>query len=59
MVRNLDAGGGYVPEAIGFEAPMHGARKRGLTDDQLLSNMGAVLDSLHAHFAGNDEKDAQ
>ncbi|RJG17751.1 chromate resistance protein ChrB domain-containing protein [Massilia cavernae] len=59
LVRNLDAGGGYVPEAVGFEALMHGARKRGLTDDQLLANVGAVLDSLHAHFATNDEKEGQ
>jgi hypothetical protein len=56
MVHNLDAGGGYVPEAIGVEALMHGARKRGLNDDQLLENIGAVLDSLYAHFSGADEE---
>lgn len=59
MVRKLDAGGGYVPEAMGFEALMHGARKRGLSDEQLLREIGYTLDSLYAHFAAEHEKEDQ
>jgi hypothetical protein len=40
-----------VPEAIGFEAVMAGARQRASDDDQLLDEMSRVLDSLYAHFA--------
>jgi hypothetical protein len=36
MVHALDVGGAPVPEAIGFEAVMAGARQRALDDDQLL-----------------------
>jgi len=51
MVHVLDVGGPTVPEAIGFEAVMAGAKRRGLNDDELLTEMSNVLDSLHAHFA--------
>ena len=51
MVRALDVGGGFVPEASGFEAMLAGARQRAADDDQLLAEMSMVLDSLHAHFA--------
>lgn len=51
MVHALDVGGTFVPEAAGFEAMLAGARQRGLDDDQLLLEMGVVLDSLHAYFA--------
>ncbi|OAJ52898.1 hypothetical protein A6V36_36400 [Paraburkholderia ginsengiterrae] len=51
MVHALDVGGAPVPEAIGFEAVMAGARKRVANDDQLLDEMGRVLDSLYTHFA--------
>ncbi|WP_185732359.1 chromate resistance protein ChrB domain-containing protein [Burkholderia sp. Bp8963] len=51
MVHVLDVGGAPVPEAIGFEAVMAGARERALNDDQLLDEMGRVLDSIYAHFA--------
>ena len=50
MVRALDVGGEPVPEARGFEAMLSGARERIEDDDALLVEMGAVLDSLHAHF---------
>jgi hypothetical protein len=30
---------------------MAGARQRALDDDQLLDEMGRVLDSIYAHFA--------
>lgn len=50
MVHALDVGGIFVPEASGFEAMMNGARQRGIDDDALLAEIGAVLDSLHAHF---------
>jgi hypothetical protein len=55
LVHHLDIGGGYVPEAVGFEAMMHGARKRGLNDTRLLAEMSAVLDSLYAHFSALDD----
>ena len=51
MVHALDVGGAPVPEAIGFEAVMAGARERASNDDQLLDEMGRVLDSLYTHFA--------
>jgi hypothetical protein len=51
MVHALDVGGGFVPEASGFEAMLAGARQRAADDDQLLAEMSVVLDSLHAHFA--------
>lgn len=54
MVRALDTGGAVVPEAAGFEAVLAGARRRGLDDDQLLEELGQVLDSLHAHFNGQE-----
>jgi len=51
MVHTLDVGGALVPEAIGFEAVMSGARERAAGDDQLLDEMSRVLDSLYTHFA--------
>lgn len=50
MVHQLDIGGEPVPEAAGFEAILAGARERLDNDDALLAQMGAVLDSLHAHY---------
>jgi len=55
IVHALDVGGEPVPEAIGFEAVMAGARARLADDDTLLAEMSNVLDSLYAHF----ERDAQ
>ena len=51
MVHQLDVGGEPVPEAGGFEAMLSGARERLDDDDALLAEIGAVLDSLYAHFA--------
>jgi hypothetical protein len=50
IVHQLDVGGEPVPEAVGFEAVMAGARERLAEDDALLAEMSAVLDSLYAHF---------
>lgn len=50
IVHHLDVGGEPVPEAIGFEAVMTGARERLADDDALLGEMSNVLDSLYAHF---------
>jgi hypothetical protein len=50
MVHQLDVGGEPVPEAVGFEAVMAGARERLPDDDALLAEMSAVLDSLYSHF---------
>jgi hypothetical protein len=49
--RNI--GGIAVPEASGFEAMLAGARARLKDDDALLAEIGAVLDSLYAHFSTN------
>ncbi|ONS90067.1 hypothetical protein A8E36_37810 [Burkholderia cenocepacia] len=51
MVHALDVGGTPVPEAIGFEAIIAGTRERAADDDQLLSDMSPVLDSMYTHFA--------
>ena len=53
MVHQLDVGGEPVPEAVGFEAVMAGARERLPDDDALLAEMSAVLDSLYTHFGRN------
>jgi hypothetical protein len=51
LVHQLDVGGGQpVPEAKGFEAMLAGACERLPDDDALLAEIGAVLDSLYAHF---------
>jgi hypothetical protein len=50
MVHSLDIGGEPVPEAIGFEAMLGGARERLAGDDALLSEIGGMLDSLYLHF---------
>ena len=60
IVHAIDVGGEPVPEAIGFEAVMAGARERLSDDDALLAEMSTVLDSLYAHFVresqrGNDK----
>lgn len=57
MVHALDVGGAFVPEASGFEAMLGGARQRAPDDDHLLADIGAVLDSLYAHFS-NDPADS-
>jgi hypothetical protein len=51
MVRALDLGEGFVPEAGGFEAVLAGARQRLAGDDALLAEISGVLDSLHAYFS--------
>jgi hypothetical protein len=51
LVHQLDVGGEPVPEAIGVEAVMAGARDRLDDDDALLAEMSTVLDSLYAHYA--------
>ena len=51
MVHQLDVGGEPVPEALGFEAILAGARERHEgDDDSLLAEISLVLDSLYAHF---------
>ncbi|KUZ16518.1 hypothetical protein WI28_07075 [Burkholderia diffusa] len=61
IVHALDVGGPAAPEATGFEAVMAGTRQRTESDDQLLEQMSAVLDSLHAHFSscGKNETGAR
>ena len=55
MVHVLDVGNGFVPEASGFEAMLAGARQRVENDDQLLAEIGGVLDSLYAHFSNDPQ----
>jgi hypothetical protein len=57
MVRALDVGEGFVPEAGGFEAVLAGARQRLADDDALLAEIGGVLDSLHAYFSTDQNPD--
>ena len=57
MVHHLDIGGEPVPEAVGFEAVMAGARERNDDDDVLLAEMSMVLDSLYAHFERDATRD--
>jgi hypothetical protein len=58
IVHALDVGGDPVPEAIGFEAVMAGARERITDDGALLAEMSNVLDSLYAHFDRNGRRNA-
>lgn len=50
LIHALDVGGTVTAEAAGFEAILSGARERLRDDDALLTEIGAVLDSLHTHF---------
>lgn len=50
IVHALDVGGPTLPEALGFEAILSGARSRLPDDDALLAEIAMVLDSLHAHY---------
>lgn len=59
IVHALDVGGAPVPEAIGFEAVMSGARERLTDDDALLAEMSTVLDSLYAHFQRDNNDKAK
>ena len=56
MVHSLDVGGEPVPEAMGFEAVLTGARERLPDDDALLAEIGTTLDSLYAHFQRTGER---
>jgi hypothetical protein len=56
MVHALDVGGEPVPEALGFEAVLAGARERVADDDALLAEMSSVLDSLYTHFQRSKRK---
>lgn len=50
LVHALDVGGEAPPEAVGFEAILTGARARLSDDDAFLAEVGAILDSLYAHY---------
>lgn len=54
MVQSLDADGPVSPEASGFETILSGVRSRLPDDDALLNEIGAALDSLHAHYRKED-----
>jgi hypothetical protein len=57
MVRALDVGEGFVPEAGGFEAVLAGARQRLAGDDALLAEISGVLDSLYTYFSTDTNPD--
>lgn len=57
MVHALDVGGLAISEGAGFEAVLAGARKRQPDDDALLTEIGAVLDSLHTYFSAQKDAD--
>jgi len=57
IVNSLDVGGAQVPEAVGFEAVLTGARERLGDDDALLDEMSVVLDSLYVHFTRDAQAD--
>jgi len=59
LVHALDVGGAAVPEAGGLEALISGARQRAADDDQLLDQMGPVLDSFYAFYSGGADKSKQ
>lgn len=50
LVHCLDVGGPSMPEALGFEAIVSGARSRLPDDDAFLADIGRVLDSLHLYY---------
>lgn len=56
MVHSLDAGGASVPEAIGFEAMLTGARERLPDDDSLLAEISVALDSFYAHYQRDEQR---
>jgi hypothetical protein len=51
LVRALDVGGERVPEAIGFEAVLTGARERCAGDDALLEHISGLLDDVYLAFS--------
>lgn len=51
LVHYLDVGGIPVPEAAGFAAMMAGARAQGVSDDELLAQIGRTLDFLYAAYS--------
>lgn len=55
MVRALDVGGGFVPEASGFEAVLAGVRQNAANDDQLLVEISRVLDAFYLHFSSEPQ----
>jgi len=56
MVHSLDMGGALVPEAMGFEAMLTGARERLADDDSLLAEISVALDSFYAHYQRDERR---
>jgi len=59
LVHVLDVGNGFVAEAAGFEAMLAGIRQRARDDDELLEQVGPILDGLCAHFASTSAHSAE
>lgn len=55
LVHYLDVGGVPVPEAAGFAAILSGARVQGVSDDELLTEIGRTLDFLYAAYSKGSE----
>lgn len=54
LVRSLDTGAGYAPEAAGFDAMLAGLRQRAAGDDDLLKQASPLLDALYASFSSSE-----
>jgi hypothetical protein len=53
IIHYLDAGGVPVPEAVGLEAILRGARQLIEDDDDLVNEAGKLFQFLYAHCTGN------
>jgi hypothetical protein len=51
IIHYLDAGGVSVPEALGLEALLRGARKLIDDDDSLVNEAGKMFEFLYVHYA--------
>jgi hypothetical protein len=54
IVHYLDAGGVPVPEAVGLEALLHGARQLIEQDDKLVNEAGKLFEFLYVHYHASD-----
>ena len=53
IIHYLDAGGVPVPEAVGLEAILRGARQLIEDDDDLVNEAGKLFQFLYVHYTGN------
>ena len=53
LIHYLDVGGVPVPEAVGVEAVLRGARARIAADDDLVNEAGKLFEFLYVHYAAS------